>query len=302
MRGRKKSRKIAELMKKFESHKQRKRPVSESKVLRRGRRRSKIMDALAKNYERNQSTQLTNKGISWILKESKMGSWAEDSVQPFLETRSNVDKSETRRKVQVTYTMTPVYPEQIYFNRVTVQGDELRKEAERRKFKFGALLASKIDKSELGLSVSVSPLKTTQTGKKLVSQSSLGLKIRKGTFMTTEESEDLLRDRDQQFESRMKDTQGNAIQKAKHAFLNQDDRKLRKKLLDALRKKFSQMIVKDKTVEELKEIYSKKEEEKVEKKQARDWMKAAKTTQMDAEGVESSIFQIGKINRNLIER
>jgi DNA-binding transcriptional regulator YhcF (GntR family) len=287
-------------MKKFESHKK-KRPVSESKVLNRGRRRSKVMDILAMNYEKNSNPSLTNDKISKILKESKMISFGEDSVQPFLETRSNIDKSETRNKKEeeVTYTITPIYPEQIYFNKVSVEGEQLEKEKERRLKKFGALGPSNLNKMDMKMSIS--PVKMERGGKKLIAQSSIDQKLRKGAFMTPEESADLFKMRDKQFVEKMKDTQGNAIQRMKHAFLNQDDRKLRKKLLDALRKKFSKMIVKDKTVEELKEIYDRKENEE-KTKRVKDWMAVAKSSHMEGKNGESNIFEIGKINRNLVER
>jgi hypothetical protein len=74
---------------------------------------------------------------------------------------------------------------------------------------------------------------------------------------------------------------------------------LRKKLLDALRKKFSKMIIKDKNMDELREIYNKKEEEP---KKVKDWMAFAGRSEMEETGKEQSLSQIGKFNRNLEER
>ena len=299
MRGRARSKKIEDLMRKFTSNKDQKRPVSESKVSNKGRRRSQLMDILASRFENTPGPTLTNEKISQILKESKMVSVGEDSIPPFLETRSNIDKSEMKPKdEEVAFTMMPIYPEQIYFNNVVVSGEPMEKEKERRTTKFGGVKSTHLGKSEL--SVSVSPMKLQKGGKKLISQSSLGQKIKKGAFMTEEESKDLMRRRDAVFTDKMRDTQGNAIQKAKHAFLNQDDRVLRKKLLDALRNQLSKMIVKDKTVEELQSIYKKKEQDNG-KKKVKDWLAFTRTSYVD-EKKNKNLNQIGKIDKNLMER
>jgi hypothetical protein len=300
MRGRARSKKIQDLLLKFTSNKDKKRPVSESKVSR-SRRRSQLMDILASKFEKSPA-KISNEKISKILKESKMITLTEDSVQPFLETRSNMDKKEKENEDddELTYTMMPIYPEQIYHQKVTINFENLKKEEERRKLRFGAFKYTNADK-EPKLSVSVSPVQT-QKGKKLVSQSSIGQMIRKGNFMESDNIEDIMKKRDNEFINRMKDTQGNAIQKMKHAFLNQDDRVLRKKLLDALRKRFKKMIVKDKTVEELREIYSKKEEQE-EPKKVKDWMAFAGRSQLDDdENISKRLSQIGKTNKNLEER
>lgn len=283
-------------MLKFTSNKDKKRPVSESKVAR-TRRRSQLMDVLATKFEKS-PTKMTNEEISHILKESKMINLPEDAVKPFLETRSNIapnDVDEDAGDAQVTYTMTPIYPEQIYYNKVRVNAEELEKQAKTRTQKFGACMWSNLESSEL--TVSVSPVQNKQ-GKKLISQSSIGNNIKKGVFLDKTDTEGLLRQRDNQFVDRMRDTQGNAIQKMKHAFLNQDDRVLRKKLLDALRKKFSKMIVKDKTVEELRKIYEQKPESD---KKVKDWMALARSTHRD-DSNQKPISQIGKINLNMEQR
>lgn len=283
-------------MLKFTSNKDKKRPVSESKVAR-TRRRSQLMDVLASKFEKS-PTKMTNEEISHILKESKMINLPEDSVKPFLETRSNVafaDMENAAGDPQLTYSILPIYPEQIYYNKVRVNGEDLGKERESRTQKFGAFKWSKLENSEL--TMSVSPVKV-ENGKKLISQSSIGNKIKKGIFMDEADAEDLLRKRDNQFVDRMRDTQGNAIQKMKHSFLNQDDRVLRKKLLDALRKKFSQMIVKDKTVEELRKMYEQKPNAE---KKVKDWMALARSANQE-ESSQTRISHIGKISPNLEQR
>ena len=294
MRGRARSKKIEDLLMKFTSNKDKKRPVSESKVSR-GRRRSQIMDILASKFEKSPS-KISNEKISQILKESKMITLTEDSVQPFLETRSNIDKKEVEEEDGLTYTMMPIYPEQIYHQKVTVNLENLQKEEERRKLQFGIYKCR--NENEQKLSISVSPTQTGQ-GKKLISQSSIGQKIRQGNLVKEWDINEIMSKRDNEFVNKMKDTQGNAIQRMKHAFLNQDDRVLRKKLLDALRKKFSKMIVKDKNLEELREIYNKKEEE--EPKKVKDWMTLAGRSELE-NPKELSISQIGKLNKNLEER
>ena len=180
-----------------------------------------------------------------------------------------------------------------------VNAENLEKEKERRTTKFGGVKSANLDKSEL--SISVSPVNLEKGGKKLINQSSIGQKIKKGAFMTEKESENLMNMRDEQFIDKMRDTQGNAIQKAKHAFLNQDDRVLRKKLLDALRNKFSKIMIKDKTVEELQKIYKKKEEEDNGKKKVKDWLAFTRTSYVDEKN-KKNLNQIGKIDRNLMER
>ena len=299
MRGRARSKKIQDLMNKFTSNTTQKRPVSESRASGKGRRRSEAMTLLAMKFEKT-PPKLTNEKISQILKESKMISFPEDAVQPFLETRSNIDKSEARKAEEgEAYKMEPIYPEQIYYNRVRVEGDPLAEERKRRKSKFGAFAGPSLE--SVGLTVSLSPTKVERGGKRLISQSSIAQKMKKGEFMTEEETRRLLQERDEEFVDKMRDTQGNAIQKMKHAFLNQDDRILRKKLLDALRKKFNKMIVKEKTVEELQEIYKKREEENEKKKKVKDWMAITRSSQL--EGKErQNMSQIGKINREMIER
>ena len=299
MRGRARSKKIQDLMQKFKTNKDPKRPVSESKVSNKARRRSQLMDILASRFENTPNTNLTNDKISQILKESKMITVEGDNFHPFLATKSNIDKSEIAGgDTEVQYTMNQIYPEQIYYNNVVVNADPLEKEKERRKIKFGGVKSTNLDKSEL--CVSISPVKMEKEGKKLIAQSSIGQKIKKGAFMSEEESKNLMKERDELFVNKMRDTQGNAIQKMKHAFLNQDDRMLRKKLLDALRSKFSKMIVKDKTVEELQEIYNKKDEENKNKK-VKDWLAFTRTSHVGDNG-KKNINQIGKIDKNLMER
>lgn len=295
MRGRARSKKIEDLILKFTSNKDQRRPVSESRVTR-TRRRSQLVEALACKFEKSPA-RVSNAEISEVLHQPRIAELQADAVQPFLETRSQIGPGETAQDedARLTYTVAPVYPEQIYFNRVRVTGEALRSQREQRTGRFGAYEWSKLDESELA--VSVSPVKEAR-GKKLISQSSIGNRIKEGVFVAEADTEELLRARDSEFVDRMRDTQGNAIQKMKHSFLNQDDRVLRRKLLDALRKKFKGMIVKDNTVEELRRAY---EQKAPAEKKVRNWMALARSV-VEGESKQTPISQIGKVSLETEQR
>ena len=295
MRGRARSKKIEDLVLKFSQNEHPERPVSEPKISNKGRRRSQIIEFLASQFEKN--TSKLDPETSEIISASKDRGFPQEFNLETLETRSvmEINKSFlTDNEVEIDYKMIPIYPEQLYYNKVLLNEDMLKKEKAQRVNRFGVIHSANLEVSEL--TNSHSPLNKSKT--KLD-------KPQKGRFLDPEEAQDILGKRDQLFVDKMRDTQGNAIQKMKHSFLNQDDRELRKKPLVALKNKISQMLQKEKSVNELVEIYSKQiqnEEKSATNKRVEDWMAMTQVNQRDTSQKEPFNENLFGKKQNLEDR